>query len=303
MYGHIPTIAHLRDWCAANLRQGSPGRLLLHEAWRRHFAAKLAEQEREHSNSGLFGMSGAAGCLRAQAFRRAGVEGAPFSGDDLTTFEIGHALESFALAVLEASGFQLGGSQLPATIPGVMSSAADAKLLAGPVDLPYPLLLSVKTRAYKQGGKGKRRGFAALPLDGIFEAEPSAWTQSQLEMLALDRQASLVLVIAKDVVKVFEGDPYLPSLSWYAELVPRKDGAVDAVVSAHRKAGEVLEAGGSPLSVPPFTFWTEEGNLKPVRLPDPGNVKDKWGGVNQQATGRFNSCFGCQFSALCRGEA
>lgn len=296
MYGHEPLIRHLQSWCKDNLPAASPGRHALHEAWGRHFDAKLAEMEVPHDNGGLFGMSSAAGCLRANALRRARIQGEPLGGDDRVTFEIGHALESFALAVLEASGFTLSGSQLKAEIPGVMCSAADGALTAGPVDLPYPLLVSVKTASYKQGGKGKRRGFAALPLDGIAQEHPTWSAQAQLEMLALPEFKNvLFLVIAKDMVKVYEGDPLLPSLSWYAEVMPARPESVASIVKAHRIAVEQADP-----FVPPITFWPNGDGFKDIRLPDPGNVKDKWGGPNQDATGRYNPCFGCGYSALCR---
>lgn len=310
MFGHEAVIHHLRDWCAEGLKQG-PGRVVFHGIWQRHFAAKLAEQETEHSNQGLFGMSSAAGCLRANALRRAGVPGTPATGDDRVTWETGHQIEVFALAVLEASGFKLAATQARAVIPGVFSSAADAVLADGPVKLPYPLVLSVKSRAYKMGGKGKRRGFAGLGMDGIYAAEPAAWVQAQLEMQALGLDSALVLVVAKDVVKAYEGDPYLPSLAWYAELVSRaEEEALRPVILAHKitlHEEERQEHGTgafSPISITPITFWPNgNGVMKAVRLPDPGNVKDVWGGENQKATGRFNPCFSCQYSALCRGGA
>lgn len=345
MYGHEPLIRHLQTWCRDNLSKGSPGRHALHEAWGRHFDAKLAEMEAEHDNAGLFGMSGAAGCLRANALRRARVQGEPIGGDDLVTFEIGHALESFALAVLEASGFTLSGachgcgeivplgangharteygrgefaemvqcgptsSQIPATIPGVMCSAADGALTAGPVDLPYPVLVSVKTASYKQGGKGKRRGFAALPLDGIAAEHPTWSAQAQLEMIALPEYKNvLFLVIAKDMIKAYEGDPLLPSLSWYAELLPGSPETVTTILNGHKvvlieEARALQETGAyDPLTVPPITFWPNGNGFKGIRLPDPGNVKDGWKGENQDATGRYNPCFSCSYSVLCRAR-
>jgi hypothetical protein len=309
MYGHELLIRHLQSWCRDNLPKNSPGRHALHEAWGKHFDAKLAEMEAPHDNAGLFGMSSAAGCLRANALRRAKAPHEPTGGDDMVTFEIGHALESFALAVLEASGFTLSGSQLRAEIPGVMCSAADGALTAGPVDLPYPVLVSVKTASYKQGGKGKRRGFAALPLDGIAQEHPTWSAQAQLEMIALpEYKHILFLVIAKDMIKAYEGDPLLPSLSWYAELVPARPESVEQIVKAHQIviATEVdqMQKNGAfgPLTVPPITFWPNGDGFKGIRLPDPGNVKDGWKGPNQDATGRYNSCFSCSYSALCRGK-
>jgi hypothetical protein len=317
MYGYRPLTVFLQDWCARNLPSGSPGRPALHTAWRRHFEAKLAEQEIPHGNAGLFGMSSAAGCLRANALKRAGIKGAPTPGDDLVTFEIGHALESLALAILEASGFELAGTQIPAVIDGVMSSAADSALLSGPVDLPYPCLVSAKTSSYKATQRGKRRGFAALPLDGVAEAHPSWHLQAQLEMRALPQYGHvLVLVLAKDMVKVYEGDPLLPSLSWYAEVLPRRAGFEEPTLIAHRHVlaaeDDAMQSSGVDeadvaRSVMPITWWPRGGSLEPIVLPEPGIVNPdkgkRWSGPNAEATGRFNPCGGCDFPAVCRGEA
>lgn len=305
MYGHEATIRHLQSWCRDNYEQGSPGRAVLNEALQRHFLTKLEEQAAPHSNAGLFGMSSAGGCLRAQALRRASVKGTPAPGDDQVTWELGHLGEVLALATLEAAGFHLAHVQAPAVIPGVFSSTADAVLADGPVDLPYPLILSAKTASYKMGGAKKRRGFAALPLEGIANENGTWSVQAQLEMQALGMEHVLFLVLAKDMVKQYEGDPLLPSLSWYAELLPRVPGSVAHIVEAHKL---VLDGDGAPVipRVPPLTFWPNGNGFKAIRLPEPGSrgtEKSGWGGPNQEATGRFNVCFSCAFSALCRGEA
>lgn len=306
MYGHEPTIRHLQSWCRDNLKAGSSGRRALNQIMRRNFAEKLEEQDHPHDNAGLFGMSSAGGCLRAQALRRAGIKGAPAPGDDQVTWELGHLGEVLALSVMEGSGFAVKEIQAPAVIPGVFSSTADAVLSGGPVDLPYPLILSVKTASYKMGGAKKRRGFAALPLEGIANGNGTWSVQAQLEMQALDLQHVLFLVLAKDMVKQYEGDPLLPSLSWYAELLPRVPGSVDRIVEAHKLVLDNDPGADVVNRVPPITFWPNGNAFKAVKLPEPGSKgteKSGWSGANQEATGRFNPCFSCAFAALCRGGA
>lgn len=306
-------VAHLRRWVSENLRRhDSPGRLLYHEIFSRRLDEKRFEQEEEHDNKGLFGMSSAAGCMRANAAKRAGIPSEPVDADTLSTWEIGHLLECKALAILEASGFTLGSAQVECHLPPAHLSYADGVLTAGPVDLPYPVVLSVKTSSFKMSGKQrgggfKRYGFCALPLDGIYRGQPSWYVQAQLEMAALGIDNALVLVIAKDMVKAMQDDPIMQesgSLTWYAELVrsdrPSKLLSLGTAFDFREAYERLLDA--DPVSVPPVLY--RSGQAPPdkrwIRLPAPGDVESGWGGENQQATGDYNPCFSCQFASWCR---
>lgn len=296
--------------------------LRYHELFAGHLLTKRAEQSEAHSNNGRMGMSKAGGCLRASAFSWIGAKGDPFSGSTRVTFEVGHLLECMTLALLEASGFELQGTQVVCDLPPAHYSYTDGVLLSGPVALPYPLALSVKTAGMKMSGKNrdgsfKRYGFCALPLDGVYQGQHDWYVQSQLEMAALGLQHSLVLVVAKDTVKTMESDPIMQesgSLSFYAEVLarvpdfekPYQESGGEVLTLLRERMAEVFSFGSDPeelvraaLSVLPVC--SRPGRF--VQLPAPGDTASGWGGPNQKARGDFNTCHGCGYSALCRGEA
>lgn len=306
-------IRYLEAWCKDHLgHHDSPEYARYHARFQEHLARKREEQAREHSNGGLFGMSGAAGCLRANALKRARVEGKPMEGDTLVTFEIGHLLECMTLAVLDASGFKVEDPQRAVELGGVFRSAVDGVLTAGPVALPYPLLVSAKTNSYKSSSPprgnapAKRYGFAALPLDGVRKAQPSWWVQSQLEMAATGYTHSLVLVVAKDMIAAFRGDSVFTasgSLSWYAEVIPAEPTKAESeadpswlkLEGQYGHALTLLDQGADPRRVPPVVYQPGNGFIV---LPAPGDFASGWKGPNQQVTGTFNPCFGCQYGGM-----
>lgn len=314
MYTETSVTRYLERWAQEHLGDhASSVYRKYHEAFARHLLTKRAEQAEEHSNAGRFGMAKAGGCLRATAMAWAGVPKAPLSGSTQATFEVGHLLECMTLAILEASGFVLRGTQVVCDLPPAHYSYADGVLLSGPVELPYPLVLSVKTQGYKTSGRTrdgwKRYGFAALPLDGIRKGQHDWFVQSQLEMAALDLRHALVLVVAKDMVKAMEADPIMQesgSLTFYAELLAREEGferpyqemagEVLSVLSATLSAAGPEEAQRVAVAAHPIV--SRPGRF--VTLPAPGDVASGWGGENQKACGDFNRCNGCVYTERCR---
>jgi hypothetical protein len=319
-------VAHLKGWAREHLgRHDSPEYHRYHQAFAELLAAKRSEQQAEHDNQGAFGMASAAGCMRAMAFKRAG-EKQEFSGDELATWEIGHLVECMTLALLQVSGFTVqthnvpgiwqsgpirpdpglprGSTQIVASLPPAHHSYTDGILRGGPIALPYPLALSIKSASYKssgrQGSTWKRYGFAALPLDGIHRAQPSWWLQSQLEMEGLGLAHALVIAAAKDMIKAFDGDSVFQesgSLTWYAEVVPKEAGIAPSVAAGYER---ILST--APMVVPPVVVHPHPEKWF-VKLPAPGDVSNGWRGPNAEATGTFGPCFGCGFAEKCRGVA
>lgn len=303
IYTETSVTRYLTRWCADHLgKHDSPQYSAYMEHFQRYLDLKREEQGEAHSNGGRFGMSSAAGCLRANALKRAGVKGKPLDGDSAVTFEIGHLLECMALAVLSASGFTVTRVQETIRLDPAFQSAMDGVLEAGPVNLPYPVILSVKTASYKSSspprGKNpaKRYGFAQLPLDGIRRAQPSWYVQGQLEMAATGIGHAFVLVLAKDMIAAFRGDSVFEnsgSLSWYAELLKADR---DLAEGMNRSVGQYLSA-RPETAIPVLPVLNDDPKSKfyVVRLPRPGDVESGWKGPNQEATGSFNPCFGCQY--------
>lgn len=300
----------LSDWCSREFAShDSPGRKRYEKEFQALLDLKRAEQRTQHSNGGRFGMSSAGGCLRAAAYKRAGVKGEPEGGDTLVTWEIGHLLEIMGGAILTAAGFKVTRRQETIWLDPAFQSAIDGVLEDGPVPLPYPLLLSLKTNSYKSSqpprgnSPAKRYGFAGLPLDGIAAAQPGWNIQAQLEMAATGMEHELVLVIAKDMIAAFKSDPIFNasgSLSFYAEVLLREHSEsidatplpTDTIVAAY---SAVMDR--EPSWVLPIYFTGANG---PVTLPSPGDVESGWKGHNQVATGRFNPCFSCGYASICR---
>lgn len=301
IYTETSVTKHLEAFCRDHLgRHDSPLYWKYHDLHADLLREKRAEQREEHSNGAGFGMSKAGDCMRAAAFKRAGIAGAEPSGSERATWEIGHSMEVMALALLMASGFEVTDRQARVRV-GPFESAIDGVVRSGPVPLPYPLILSVKSSGYKMGGfakgrKVERRGFAALPLDGI--ASQATWyAQSQLEMHAWNPGwKTLFLVVAKDMIKAFEGDEVMQasgSLTFYAEVVAHDSVTAPGLVQQY---DDVLDT--EPHMVPARTFRAKP-RPEMVTLPEPGDVASGWGGVNREATGTFNPCRGCGFAAIC----
>lgn len=297
IYTETSVTRYLEDWMAAHLGDHtSPEYRRYLELFQTYLDEKREEQREEHDNEGNFGMSSAAGCLRANALRRAGVKGRPETGSTRHTWEVGHLCEVMTLAVLAASGFKLRGTQVRCDFPPHLSWA-DGVIESGPVPLPYPLVLSVKSSSYKsssfsRGKAMKRYGFPALPLDGVERAQPSWYVQLQLEMAALGLRHGLVVAVAKDMIKAFEGDPIMQesgSLSLYAEVIEAESWVAENVAAEHAYIQDKESS-----AVHPILTWVGR-DRGPVRFPAPGDVVSGWGGPNQQATGTFNYCFGCQY--------
>jgi len=315
LYGS-PVARALDSWWASHAgRHDDPAWQAFLEDEANLLRTKRDELAREHSNAGpdgrkRFGMSKAAGCTRAATLKLLGHEEAPFSGSTLATFHIGHLLECSAIATLHAAGYQTSGTQEVVTLDPFMASASDDVIVShydGVPPVPVPCLLSVKTAGYKmsgrRGAKWVRQGFAALPFEGVRKEQPSWWAQAQAEMHGTGITHTLVLVKAKDIVKVFENDPYLGpegngSLTFYTELIE---------YDPHFAGHELLPVWGQAWSdaqdgragQPMFLRGSDS---KYIRLPAIADTANGWGGPNKEATGTFNPCNGCGMAGPCKDE-
>lgn len=272
------------------------------------FRTKLDELRAEHTNNGRFGMSKASGCLRAVGLKFLGHPAEPFSGSTLATFHIGHLLELMAIATVQAMGYTTRGTQAPVMVEDFMHSYHDE--IIEDLDGDGPAVLSVKTSAYKMSGLKRggnktnasdylRRGFTELPMDGVKRAQPSWWAQAQAEMLGAGIGRTLVVAVAKDIVKVFESDPYMAengSLTFYAEMIPfDQEFAEEHLLPAWREAWADVQSGRPPRAL----VLNKAGEYVPLAKLGDGSG---WGGVNQQVTGNYNPCYGCDLRVACVAE-
>ena len=155
----------------------------------------------------------------------------------------------------------------------------------------------------KRGNTFTRRGFTELPFEGVRKAQPSWWAQLQAEMHGAGIQYGLVLAVSKDIVKVFEDDPYMGeagngSLTFYAELIE-----YDPIFCETELIPIWQQALDSATDGKAGVAWYLRGDTAQyVRLPVPGDDKVGWGGKNKDATGSFNPCGGCEVSTACKVE-
>jgi hypothetical protein len=144
---------------------------------------KISELMEPHQRD-LYGFSTAGGCVRANYIRLQYPEHQELKYYDYHTFFLGHLIEVTAIASLRTVGYDVHSFQREVSIPPYMRSQIDGILSDGPNDY----VLSVKSTSYKASvfskGKNLRKGFAALPLEGIL-GNPSHYVQLQLEMYSL----------------------------------------------------------------------------------------------------------------------
>lgn len=279
----------------------------------RLLVTKLDELAAEHTNAGedgakRFGMSGVGSCTRKAALKYLGYEPEPFSGSTLMTFHVGHLLECSAIATLRRCGLTIPDTQQVVEIPPMMLSYSDGIITEAPptTAVPTPCVLSVKTTGYKKSGivRGKpvRQGFPALPFEGVRRQQPSWWAQAQAEMYALGCRNALIVVVAKDIVQAMRDDPYLMgpggngSLTFYVELIEIDDHFIETEMLPIWQQTWDAATDGRPGE--PFVYNPEAGRY--IRLPKPADVESGWNGPNQEATGTFNPCFGCDMAAACK---
>lgn len=253
--------------------------------------AKMAEMGEEHSNDGRFGMSKAGGCTRAASLKVLGYE-SELSGSTRATFAIGHQVEVMALATMVAIGYKVENVQGRVCIEPTMTSAIDGETVLDGVRT----LLSVKSAGYKMSGfnfRAKtwtRYGFAQFPLDGVRGTNIGYWAQAQAEQHAADAPQTLLIVVAKDMIKKMEGDPILQengSLTFYAELITHdEDFCVDMRGVWERQWESVADGFAGP-----SLYLAKSGEYITLR---PGDDKG-----NEERTGTYSPCNYCDLSDAC----
>lgn len=263
-------------------------------------SSKTTELLEVHDNAGKFGMSKSGGCTRAAALKLLGAEGEHFSGSTRTTFFIGHLVECMAIATLKALGYDVQGTQL-ALETEFFRSYTDGVI----TDFEgKPTMLSVKSAGYKKSGRERRgndwkwvrRGFPELPFAGVLKAQPGHYAQMQAEMYAHGTKQALYLVVAKDIIKNMEEDPYLGeggngSLTFYAEVVPyNEDFVYNQLLPTWQEQWEQVQQGRAGKARYINTAGVY-GELKPASTGREPNAA---------VTGTFNPCDYCDLVAACK---
>lgn len=313
LYGY-PIASQLEAWWREHAgRHDDPEWASYLQDFQATLGQKCIELTTEHENIGpggrrVFGMSKAGGCTRSAGLKLLGYDSEPFTGSTLATFHLGHVIECIAVATMRTAGFTIEGQQEPVVIPPFMASFSDGIITSDPTGaLPTPCILSVKSQGYKKSGKQRgswvRQGFPALPFDGVRKGQPSWFAQVQAEMHGAGIANALVLVVAKDIVKAMENDPYLGaegngSLTFYTELIEYDPHFVETqLLPVWTSAWQAVEAGQ-----PPAPMYLRADSTY-ARLPSIADTSNGWGGPNQQATGTFNPCFSCDFAKGCASAA
>lgn len=259
---------------------------------------KLMEMSEKHSNDGRFGMSKAGGCTRAVALKYLGRDATELSGSTRATFAIGHTVEVMALATLVALGYDVTGTQEKVAIDPFMASATDGRLTLTSV----PTNISVKSAGYKMSGynyKSKtwtRYGFAQYALDGVKATNPGYWAQSQAEMHATGTTQTLLIVVAKDMIKKMEGDPILQqsgSLTFYTELIPYDaEFCASQLLPTWQSVWDSVAAG----DVPADAYVMHKSGAY-VAIDPAGDTA-----TNKAVTGTYSPCDYCDLRESCASE-
>lgn len=306
MYGHSLS-RRLEEWhMEHNGQAGDPEWDTFLADFGSLIAIKSAELSEEHDNGGKFGMSKAGGCTRAAGLKLLGNEGTPFSGSTRVTFFIGHIAECIAIASLRSLGYAVGGTQQPVLLDDLMHSYSDGII----ADFEgKETILSVKSAGYKKSGQERRganriwvrRGFPELPFAGVKASQPGHWVQMQAEMAGAELDQALYLVVAKDIIKAMEEDPYLGdgngegngSLTFYSEVVPYDAEFCESALIPTWQAQAAAVASGRPGDA---MFFSKAG--KYVKL---AASSQSWQ-PNAEKTGTYNPCNYCDLVAACKSD-
>jgi hypothetical protein len=306
MYGHGLS-RQMEEWHKEfNGAAGEPAWDAFLDDFQTLLASKARELSEEHDNDGKFGMSKAGGCTRAAGLKLLGAEGSPFSGSTRVTFFIGHLAECIGIASLRALGYEVGGSQQAVTIGEFMHSYSDGIIADFDGE---ETILSVKSAAYKKSGQERRganriwvrRGFPELPFMGVKASQPGHWVQAQAEMFGANINQALYLVVAKDIIKAMEEDPYLGdgdgegngSLTFYSELIKYDDQfCQNTLLPVWEQQWADVQAGrpGAPM------FYNKAGEF--VRL----TASSQSWKPNADKTGTYNPCNYCDFVGACKTD-
>lgn len=293
MYGHPIAKEMEAFWRDHAGRHSDPLWLAYLDAYAELLKLKLTEMGEAHSNGGRFGMSKAGGCTRAASLKHLGHD-SQLTGSTRATFAIGHQVEVMALATLKVIGYPLTNVQGRVTIEPMMESAIDAETVLNGL----PTIVSVKSAGYKMSGYNfkartwTRYGFAQFPLDGVKQTNPGYWAQAQAEQVGASASQTLLIVVAKDMIKKMEGDPILQqngSLTFYAELIPCDPAFSDELHTTWLHQWAFVNEGDPGAAM----YLNKSG--KYVQL-SPGDAKR-----NKQLTGTYDPCSYCDVSDACSG--
>ena len=304
MYGHQVIVTEMEAWWAEHGgRHDDPAWLAFLDDYFDLLRSKLSEMREEHDNKGRFGMSKAGGCTRAAVLKLQEAEAAPLSGSTRVTFWNGHMVEVLGIATLRAIGLPVSpagqdGKQWACSIDPMMHSYTDGVIAPDPRLDNTETLLTVKSAGYKMSGYNYQKkewkyfGFAQFPYDGVKKAVPSYWAQAQAEMRGANRSQSLLLVVAKDLVKkVVENAPVFKehkSGSFYAELIHADTEWADTrLIPTWQAAWQAHESG----LLPHGQVITSSGEYVLINPADPAG--------NKLRTGTYNVCDYCDLSDAC----
>jgi hypothetical protein len=160
-------------------------------------------------------------------------------------------------------------------------------------------ILSVKTMGYKKSGQQRdkwvRRGFPELPFMGVKAAQPGWWAQIQAEMHGSGLKRGLVVVVAKDIIKAMENDPYMGpegngSLTFYTEMIEYdRVFCEQELVPYWGLTWDVVQVGEVP---PALYFSGKSGSFEGLV---PFNTK-----ANKEITGSWSPCDFCDMVVACK---
>jgi len=245
LHGNPQFIKEVNDWIGAHMRGGDTEYAKFLEREHYYRGLKLAELSQEHApdrHPFTLGASGAGDCTRKPELVATGVI-RHWSPGFLMTFHLGQALESTIYALIEAVGtWEIESTQSKVLIGGdydfpLIDTASDGVIIRKDTRNRYAL--SGKTDDFKmsipgyRGKPPKRKGFSALPLDGV---KGNYLVQSWLECYGSTPRldGALNFTLSKGFIPAFETEDKImremgSAVVWLCE-VPANHLAVEQFI-------------------------------------------------------------------------
>lgn len=258
LHGNPAWIKEVNDWIAKYMKGGTTEYAKFLEREHYYRGLKLEELSKPHAEGRhpfTVGFSAAGDCSRIPQLAALGYEQTHSAGTKMT-FHLGHTCEATIYALMEAVGtWDIEATQNELSIPGdypfpLAQTRSDGTVVRKDTRIRYAF--SGKTDDMKmsipgfKGKPAKRKGFTALPLDGV---KSNYTVQSWLECYAAKPRLdnALVFVLSKGFIPAFETDDDImkemgSAVVWMCAVEAQHDVVENSILPSMRNRQRELVA-------------------------------------------------------------